>query len=44
MSTINAFIVAKIDDVRVYSNENYQQIEGVNIPIELLAADTREPN
>lgn len=44
MPSINSFIVAKLDQVRFFDNETYKLRKGVTLPIELLKADTREPN
>ena len=44
MPSINSFIVAKLDQVRFFDNETYKVREGVTLPIELLKADSREPN
>lgn len=44
MSSINSFIVAKLDQVRFYNNETFKLREDVNLPIKLMKADTREPN
>ena len=44
MESINSIIVAKIDDIRVYDSEFFKENKDINIQVDLLKADTREPN
>lgn len=41
---VNSFVVAKLDQVRFFNNETFKERKDVKLDIELLAADTREPN
>lgn len=44
MSSMDSFIVAKLDDIRFYSSTNFKQRHDLKLPINLLKGDTREPN
>ena len=42
LTTMDAFIVSKIDKIIMYDTETFEELDSV--PISLLKADTREPN
>lgn len=44
MQSINSIIVAKIADIRIYNSDDFSENTDITIPIELLKADSREPN
>jgi hypothetical protein len=41
-TSMNIFLVTKIDKVRIYDSTTYEQLD--EIPIKLLPTETREPN
>lgn len=42
LTTMNNFLVSKIDKIIMYDCETFEELDSV--PVQLLKADTREPN